>query len=33
VEGMGGRIVQRYRIFELALSGKADTPTPQRGVE
>jgi hypothetical protein len=33
MEGMGGRIVQRYRIYELALSGNGDRPTPQQGVE
>jgi GNAT superfamily N-acetyltransferase len=33
MEGMGGRIVQRYRIYELALSGKADGSTPRQGVE
>jgi GNAT superfamily N-acetyltransferase len=33
MEGMGGEIVQRYRIYELALSGKDDRPTPQQGVE
>jgi GNAT superfamily N-acetyltransferase len=33
MEGMGGRIVKRYRIYELALSGKGGHPTPQQGVE
>jgi GNAT superfamily N-acetyltransferase len=33
MEGMGGRIVQRYRIYERALSGNGDPPTPQQGVE
>jgi GNAT superfamily N-acetyltransferase len=33
MEGMGGKIVQRYRIYELALSGNVAVPSPEAGVE